>query len=36
VAADHLYGVEMVVVDQTGTTRNVTANREPSDPNRDL
>ena len=35
-AADHLYGVEVVVVDETGTARSVTATREPSDPNRDL
>ena len=35
-AADHLYGVEVVVVDATGTARSVVATREPSDPNRDL
>jgi aclacinomycin oxidase len=35
-AADHLYGVEVVVVDETGTAKSVTATREPSDPNRDL
>jgi aclacinomycin oxidase len=35
-AADHLYGVEVVVVDETGTARSVIATREPSDPNRDL
>jgi hypothetical protein len=35
-AADHLYGVEVVVVDQSGTARSVVATREPSDPNRDL
>jgi hypothetical protein len=35
-AADHLYGVEVVVVDQTGIARSVVATREPSDPNRDL
>ena len=35
-AADHLYGVEVVVVDQTGTARIVVATREDSDPNRDL
>jgi hypothetical protein len=35
-AADHLYGVEVVVVDETGTARSVTATREPSDPHRDL
>ena len=35
-AADHLYGVEVVVVDESGTARSVIATREPSDPNRDL
>ena len=35
-AADHLYGVEVVVVDETGTARSVVATREPTDPNRDL
>jgi aclacinomycin oxidase len=35
-AADHLYGVEVVVVDETGIARSVVATREPSDPNRDL
>lgn len=35
-AADHLYAVEVVVVDETGTARSVLATREPSDPNRDL
>ena len=35
-AADHLYGVEVVVVDETGTARSVIATREPSDPNREL
>ena len=35
-AADHLYGVEVVVVDATGTATCVVATREPSDPNRDL
>ena len=35
-AADHLYGVEVVVVDETGTARSVVATREPSDPNREL
>ena len=35
-AADHLYGVEVVVVDETGNARRVVATREPSDPNRDL
>jgi FAD binding domain/Berberine and berberine like len=35
-AADHLYAVEVVVVDETGTARSVIATREASDPNRDL
>jgi FAD/FMN-containing dehydrogenase len=35
-AADHLYGVEVVAVDATGIAKSVTATREPSDPNRDL
>jgi aclacinomycin oxidase len=35
-AADHLYAVEVVVVDETGTARSVVATREPSDPSRDL
>jgi FAD/FMN-containing dehydrogenase len=35
-AADYLYGVEVVVVDETGTAKSVVATREPSDPNRDL
>jgi hypothetical protein len=35
-AVDHLYGVEVVVVDETGTAKSVVATREPSDPNRDL
>jgi aclacinomycin oxidase len=35
-AADHLYGVEVVVVDEAGVARSVVATREPSDPNRDL
>jgi aclacinomycin oxidase len=35
-AVDHLYGVEVVVVDETGTASSVVATREPSDPNRDL
>ena len=35
-AADHLYGLEVVVVDADGTARGVVATREPSDPNRDL
>jgi aclacinomycin oxidase len=33
---DHLYGVEVVVVDQDGTARAVIATREPNDPHRDL
>jgi hypothetical protein len=35
-AADHLYGVELVAVDETGTARRLVATREPSDPNREL
>jgi hypothetical protein len=35
-AADHLYGVDVVVVDEAGTARSVLATRETSDPNRDL
>ena len=35
-AADHLYAVEVVVVDATGTARSVVATREPSDSNHDL
>jgi hypothetical protein len=35
-AADHLYGVEVVVVDATGTATCVVATRASSDPNRDL
>jgi hypothetical protein len=35
-ASDHLYGVEVVVVDDTGTAKSVVATREPDDPNRDL
>jgi hypothetical protein len=35
-AADHLYGVEVVVVDERGNARSVVATREPSDPHRDL
>jgi hypothetical protein len=35
-AADHLYGVEVVVVDEDGAARRVVATREPSDPNREL
>ncbi|GAA2778616.1 FAD-binding oxidoreductase [Crossiella cryophila] len=33
---DHLYAVEVVVVDRDGTARAVIATREPDDPNRDL
>ncbi|SEG79833.1 aclacinomycin oxidase [Nonomuraea solani] len=33
---DHLYAVEVVVVDRDGTARAVVATREPDDPNRDL
>jgi len=33
---DHLYGVEVVVVDESGTARRVVATREPSDPNHEL
>ncbi len=35
-AADHLYAVEVVVMDATGTARSVVATREPSDANREL
>ncbi len=35
-AVDHLYGVEVVVVDRSGTARSVVATRERDDPNRDL
>lgn len=35
-AADHLYGLEVVVMDETGKARSVVATREPSDLNRDL
>ncbi len=34
--SDHLYAVEVVVVDQSGKARAVVATREPDDPNRDL
>lgn len=34
--ADHLYGVEVVVVDKSGKASIVVATREASDPNRDL
>lgn len=33
---DHLYAVEVVFVDQSGTARKVVATREPADPNREL
>ncbi|MHA7958269.1 FAD-binding oxidoreductase [Streptomyces sp. L500] len=33
---DHLYAVEVVVVDAAGKARKVVATREPDDPNRDL
>ncbi|TCO64711.1 FAD-binding oxidoreductase [Actinocrispum wychmicini] len=33
---DHLYAVEVVVVDRDGKVRVVVATREPNDPNRDL
>ena len=33
---DHLYAVEVVVVDRDGTARAVVATREPTDPNHDL
>ncbi len=33
---DHLYAVEVVVVDRDGTVRTVVATREPDDPNREL
>ncbi|MCF1512436.1 FAD-binding oxidoreductase [Streptomyces glomeratus] len=35
-AADHLYGVEVVVVDRSGRARTVLATRNPDDPHRDL
>lgn len=35
-AADHLYAVEVVVVDDNGDVRAVIATREPADPRRDL
>jgi aclacinomycin oxidase len=35
-AADHLYAVEVVVVDGSGKSRIVVATRDPGDPNRDL
>ncbi|MFD7054930.1 FAD-binding oxidoreductase [Streptomyces mirabilis] len=33
---DHLYAVEVVVVDKRGTARTIIATREPDDPHRDL
>jgi aclacinomycin oxidase len=35
-AADYLYGVEVVTVDASGRASSVVATREPSDPHRDL
>jgi hypothetical protein len=35
-AADYLYGVELVAVDATGKAHSVIATREPNDPNREL
>jgi hypothetical protein len=35
-ASDHLYGVEVVVVDEDGSASSVVATREQGDPNRDL
>jgi len=35
-AGDHLYAVEVVVVDESGNAKSVVATREPSDPNREL
>src|SRR5213079_1719493 len=35
-AADYLYGVEVVTVDESGRARSVVATRETSDPHRDL
>ena len=35
-AGDHLYAVEVVVVDESGTAKSVIATRESSDPNHDL
>jgi aclacinomycin oxidase len=35
-AADHLYGVELVTVDASGKAHSITATREPSDPHREL
>ncbi|TDC73829.1 FAD-binding oxidoreductase [Streptomyces hainanensis] len=36
VVPDHLYGVEVVTLDRSGTPRTVVATREPGDPNREL
>ncbi|MFF3322699.1 FAD-binding oxidoreductase [Streptomyces sp. NPDC002889] len=36
ISVDHLYAVEVVVVDAEGTVRTVVATREQSDPNREL
>lgn len=36
IVPDHMYGVEVVTVDTTGTPHTVVATREPNDPNRDL
>ncbi|HEX5569050.1 MAG TPA: FAD-binding protein [Streptomyces sp.] len=35
-SVDHLYGVEVVVVDHNGTAKKVVATREANDPNREL
>lgn len=35
-AGDHLYAVEVVVVDESGAARRVVATREPDDPNHEL
>ncbi|HTI89068.1 MAG TPA: FAD-binding oxidoreductase [Puia sp.] len=35
-AADHLYGIELVAVDASGRAHSVIATREENDPNRDL
>ncbi|CAJ63278.1 MULTISPECIES: FAD-binding oxidoreductase [Frankia] len=36
IVVDHLYAIEIVVVDKSGTARSVVATREDNDPNRDL
>jgi len=36
IVPDHMYGVEVVTVDKTGTPRTVIATREGNDPNQDL